>query len=72
MAESEPVEFLTRKQAAHYLRRRGIQTSYRHLNNLALNNNAGGGPPFYKDGNRALYTRDDLEEWRRKRLRRVE
>ena len=69
---TSPNTFLTRKQAVDYLQRRGVQISYGYLANMANNNNSGGGPSFYKDGGRALYTRDDLEEWRRKRLRRVE
>lgn len=62
---------LNRKEAAIYLKARGHSISYGHLTNLAKGNNSGGGPPFYKDERRALYSVDDLETWRRARLHRV-
>lgn len=62
----------TRKQAAEYLRRRGCSVSYSTLSGYAAHSNGGSGPPFYKDGNRAIYAQADLDQWRRQRLRRVE
>jgi len=64
--------YLSRKEAADYLQRRRCHISYATLGNMAAGNNSGGGPPFYKDGGRALYTPTDLDQWRRGRLRRVE
>lgn len=70
LADNEPL--YTRKQAAEYLRRRGCSISYNTLTNMASNQNASGGPSFYKDGGRAVYAQVDLDQWRRQRLRRVE
>lgn len=69
---SKDDKLLSRKQAAHYLQERGCAVSYGHLVNLGTKDNAKGGPSFYKDGGRAVYSVVDLELWRRKRLRRVE
>lgn len=63
---------LTRKQAAEYLRRQHCQISYKTLTNYAANKNEGGGPPFFKDGDRALYSPAELDTWRRNRLIRVD
>jgi len=65
-------KLLNRKEAVRYLQDRGIKISPGHLANLNANNNAGGGPSFYKDGPRPVYSVTDLELWRRNRLRRVE
>lgn len=73
MADEVPTDLLTRKQAAEYLRRRGYLITTRSLGNLAYNNNAGGGPAFYKEGKgRTFYAPADLDKWRNSRLRRVE
>jgi hypothetical protein len=63
---------LSRKQAAEYLRRRNCSISYQTLGNLAANGNANKGPPFYKDGQRTLYSPEDLDAWRLARRTRVE
>lgn len=69
-------KLLSRKEAAKYLRDRGLQVSHGHLANLAANHNARGGPPYFKQGNspagRALYNLVELELWRRGQLLRVE
>ena len=69
---SKDDKLLNRKEAVRYLRDRGCAISYGHLVNLNANQNAKGGPSFYKDGQRAVYSVVDLELWRRKRLRRIE
>lgn len=69
---SDQATYLSRKQAAEYLRRNNCPISHLTLANLAKNNNSGRGPSFYKDGNRALYDPADLDEWRMKRRRRIE
>lgn len=63
---------LSRKEAAKYLQDRGCSVSYGHLVNLGAKDNAAGGPAYYKDGARAVYSVTDLELWRRNRLRRIE
>lgn len=63
---------LSRKEAAKYLQDRGCSISYGYLVILGMKNNEKGGPPYYKDGQRAVYSITDLELWRRNRLRRVE
>lgn len=61
-----PDDLLNRKQAADYLRSlRCTVTTARTLAQMACE---GGGPPYYMEGNRALYSKAELEEWRRKRL----
>ncbi len=70
MDENE--QLFSRKQAADYLRRRGCSISYQTLTNMAAHENAGKGPSYYKDGGRAVYTQTDLEQWRHRRLRRIE
>lgn len=63
---------ISRKEAAKYLQDRGMAVSYVTLMQMGAHNNARRGPPFWKDGNRCLYSIQDLELWRRQRLRRVE
>lgn len=63
---------LTRQQAAHYLTKRGCHVSAKTLQNLASKTSARKGPPYYKDAKAALYDPAELEEWRLKRLTRVE
>lgn len=66
-------QMLTRKQAAYWLTMRGCITSAKTLTNLASNNNAGKGPPFYRMGWRSVgYLEADLDAWRRQRMRRIE
>jgi hypothetical protein len=65
--------WLTRKQAADYLTRRGYPIKARSLERMAANNNGGKGPPFTRFGWKAVgYQRADLDEWRMKRMTRVE
>ena len=65
--------FLTRKDAARYLTSIGCPISYQTLANLAVNNNAGRGPPFTVTGWRTIYyRREDLDAWAKVRTRRVE
>lgn len=61
-------EYLTRKEAASFLRERQCYLDWRTLKNMASKNAKHKGPPFYRDGTRVLYKRDELEAWRRARL----
>ena len=69
-------DLLSRKQAAHYLRKKGCATSATTLANLAANANQGKGPPFlvYRSKGRRFvsYKIVDLDAWAEKRIRRVE
>lgn len=65
-------QYLSRKQAAAYLRNHNCPISHRSLERMAANGNAGKGPPFWKSGQTVLYDPAELEEWRKKRIRRVE
>ena len=69
-------DLLSRKAAAHYLRKKGCATSATTLANLAANNNEGKGPPYlvYRSRGRRFvsYARADLDAWVEKRIRRVE
>jgi hypothetical protein len=66
----DPTDLMDRKEAANYLRSlRCTITTARMLAKLAVD---GGGPPYYIDGNRALYSRVELNQWRLNRLRRRE
>lgn len=63
-------KLISRKEAATYLQQRGATVSY---NTLGVWASADKGPPFYKDGHRALYNVVELDLWwRTRRLRRVE
>ena len=69
--ESVGALWLNRKQAADYLSRVGCPLSYRALEYLARNGNAGNGPPFTKINAKGLrYHQDDLREWANKTARR--
>lgn len=58
----DPTEFLTTEQAAPIacLSPRTLE-SYRRV---------GGGPPYYKIGRWVRYTRENIENWLRKRIKR--
>lgn len=57
-------DWLSRKEAAIYLTRKGRTIGAGRLANLASNNNAGGGPPFTRDGwKNVRYARADLDDW---------
>lgn len=58
-------EFLSRIEAAQYVREQGLPLSKRTLQKYAT---IGGGPNFYKFGNRAVYRREHLDEWIRRKL----
>jgi len=65
--------WLTRKQAAHYLTKRGYQLSHGSLCNMASNNNEGDGPKFYRFGWRTVrYLQTDLDAWCSSRMVAVE
>jgi hypothetical protein len=70
MTQNSP--YLSRKQAAAYLRSQGIAVSPGTLAQWGLKKRQGEGPPYkrFKNG-LALYTREDLDEWRDKNLRPV-
>jgi hypothetical protein len=53
--------YLTRREAADYLKRRYRQGSKNHLDILAMT--PGAGPKYVKNGHIALYTIPDLEDW---------
>ena len=53
--------YLTRRQAAEYLTHElGLPTSWRSLQKWAT---TGGGPPYRRFGNKAVYLVGELEEW---------
>jgi hypothetical protein len=60
-------EYLTRGECAEFLKAQGLRMSDRHLANLAANNNAGGGPPFYRTRwSKVFYNRLEVIEWLKK------
>lgn len=52
--------YLTRAEAAEYITRMGAQTTKNTLQKFA---SVGGGPVYRRFGNKALYTRADLDAW---------
>lgn len=69
----EKKEFLSRGEVATYLAHLGYPISVGRLNNLASNNNAGGGPPFHRvRWSRVYYKRTDVEAWMRDQTERIE
>lgn len=52
--------YLTRAEAAEYITQMGAQTSKNTLQKFAT---VGGGPVYRRFGNKAIYTRADLDEW---------
>jgi len=67
------VRWLNRKQAAIYLTERGCHVTHRTLEKLANKDNSLSGPAFYRNGgNRVIYSTDDLDAWRNRRMVRVE
>lgn len=65
-------EYMTRKIASAFLRTLHCFLSEQTLKNLAAKNSRYDGPPFYRDGGRILYKKDELEDWRKKRLRKAQ
>lgn len=72
-AESED-DFLTRKQAASFLKSIGCPISPRNLERMAAKNNAKNGPQFTRiKGTRIVrYRRRTLREWAKKRTEDIE
>lgn len=71
MAENE--ENFSRKQAAIYLTSIGCRISAGTLENMACNNNAGGGPPFTRfRWKTVVYRKSDLDKWAKGQSERVE
>jgi len=58
-------KYLTRPEAAEYLRELGYPTTKGFLQKLA---STGGGPTYRLFGNKALYTPGDLIEWAESRI----
>ena len=53
-------QYLDRREAAKYLTRRGLRTSWRTLQKMAT---VGGGPLYRVFGIRAVYLPADLDAW---------
>ncbi len=54
------MQFMDRREAADYIRSRGLTYSHTTLSKLAT---LGGGPIYRRFGNRAVYTQADLDAW---------
>jgi hypothetical protein len=65
-------EFITRKEASTYLIQKGLRVSVRSLENFAVRNSGLRGPKFFKLDHNCYYRIEDLDEWMKKRMRRVE
>ena len=60
----DKLEYLSRQECADFLRVQGLRMSDRHLRNLAANNNAGGGPPYFRvRWNKVFYYRLEVINW---------
>jgi len=70
MSESATT-WLSRKEAARFLAQIGCPISPKTLENLALNNNAGKGPPFTRVRKYVRYDAADLRAWAEKSAVRV-
>jgi hypothetical protein len=57
--------YLTRAEAADYCASKGTPVAKNTLQKFAT---AGGGPIYRRFGNKALYTRDDLDAWLSKKI----
>lgn len=57
--------YLTRTEAAEYIRGHGLRYSAATLQKLAT---TGGGPVYRRFGNRAVYTEADLDAWIEQKL----
>ena len=61
-----------RKEAALYLQSLGFRISAQTLKRLAMFDNAGGGPPFYRFNWKCVfYRQSDLDRWATTQVRRV-
>ena len=56
----EPKKYLSRGEAAQYVKEKGLPLSKNTLQKYAT---VGGGPKFFKFGRRAVYCREDLNKW---------
>lgn len=54
------MKYLSTSQASNFCKDSGVPAEE---TTLAKYRSLGGGPKFYKFGNRALYTQEDLEDW---------
>lgn len=54
------MKFFDRREAAVYLQERGLRYTSNTLQKFAT---VGGGPSYRRFGNRAVYTRLDLDSW---------
>lgn len=63
--EGSPTRYLDRKEAAAYVRQRGLPCS---PNTLAKFATTGGGPVYRRFGNKAVYTNADLDHWIERKL----
>lgn len=59
------MRYLSRVEAAAYLTERGFPVAKNTLQKYAT---IGGGPKYYRFGNRALYTPDALLQWAEQKL----
>jgi hypothetical protein len=65
--------WLSRQAAADYLVQIGVPISFRSLEKMAMHNNSGQGPPFFRFGWKTVrYRQSDLDVWAKKRTVRVE
>ncbi len=66
-------QWMSRKEAALFLRSIGVPISERTLANLASNNNAGKGPPYNRTRWKSVrYAKSDLIAWAKRETERVE
>lgn len=67
-----PDDWLTRKEAAEYLGKLGCPITVAYLERMAVDNNAGNGPPFTRTRWRLVrYRRSDLDAWAKREAVRV-
>lgn len=65
-------DYMTRKEAAHYLTQAGCPVSAVMLAKMAHRNNSGNGPPFLRYRTHTVrYKREDLDVWASKQMKRV-
>ena len=72
MSDVAENDWLTRKQAALYLRQLGCPLSPQTLANMAKHENSGQGPPFTRIGVQIVrYNKDDLAAWAARKTTRI-
>lgn len=57
--------YMTREEAAEYIKARGLQVSKNTLQKYAT---VGGGPIYRRFGNKAVYLPSDLDDWVEQKL----